>query len=114
MLRPHRPNLWLPDCCAIGSQEHTPVCGNGPTPSGRRVTGHATVDIVLKHYFKPDRQSFRRVLATKMPACLAGGQSQDGLEDVISRIRAEANALTAENFHGARERILSLPHHEFK
>jgi integrase len=33
----------------------------------RRVTGHSTVDVVLKHYFQPDRQSFRKMLGEKLP-----------------------------------------------
>ena len=27
-----------------------------------RVTGHATVEVVLKHYFRPDREQFKAAL----------------------------------------------------
>lgn len=39
----------------------------------RRVTGHATVDVVLRHYFKPGREQFRAALAAALPAVLTGG-----------------------------------------
>ena len=40
----------------------------------RRVTGHATVDVVLRHYFKPGREQFRAALAGALPAVLTGGK----------------------------------------
>jgi integrase len=39
----------------------------------RRVTGHKTVEIVLQHYFKPDREQFRAALTGAMPDVLTGG-----------------------------------------
>ncbi|MDQ8195693.1 site-specific integrase [Coraliomargarita sp. SDUM461004] len=36
----------------------------------RMVTGHKTVDIVLKHYFQPGRDYFRKNLESKMPGLL--------------------------------------------
>jgi hypothetical protein len=38
----------------------------------RRITGHKTVDIVLKHYFRPDREHFKAVMVQKMPEVLTG------------------------------------------
>ena len=32
----------------------------------RRVTGHSTVEVVLKHYFRPGREAFRNALETAM------------------------------------------------
>ena len=40
----------------------------------RRVTGHATVEIVLKHYFRPGRAEFKAALTGAMPAVLTGGK----------------------------------------
>lgn len=40
----------------------------------RRVTGHATVDVVLKHYFKPGRDDMRKALGEKLPDVLTGGK----------------------------------------
>ncbi len=39
----------------------------------RRVTGHATVEVVLKHYFRPDREQFKAALAGALPDVLTGG-----------------------------------------
>ncbi len=35
-----------------------------------KVTGHKTVDIVLRHYFQPGREAFRRALENAMPKLL--------------------------------------------
>ena len=42
----------------------------------RRVTGHATVEIVLKHYFRPGREQFKAILAGALPAVLTGVKSE--------------------------------------
>lgn len=42
----------------------------------RRITGHKTVDIVLKHYFRPDREHFRTVMMERMPHVLTGGKGE--------------------------------------
>ena len=39
----------------------------------QRVTGHKTVDVVLKHYFQPGREDFRRALQAAMPKLLTNG-----------------------------------------
>ena len=38
----------------------------------RRVTGHATADIVLRFYFRPDREQFKAALISAMPEVLTG------------------------------------------
>ncbi len=38
----------------------------------KRVTGHRTADVVLRHYFKPDRANFSRTLNSAMPSLLQG------------------------------------------
>ncbi len=40
----------------------------------RRVTGHATVEIVLKHYFRPGRAEFKAALTGAMPSVITGGK----------------------------------------
>ncbi|MFA7257205.1 MAG: tyrosine-type recombinase/integrase [Kiritimatiellales bacterium] len=42
----------------------------------RRVTGHSTVEVVLKHYFRPGREAFRTALETAMPKMLTGGAGE--------------------------------------
>ena len=43
-----------------------------PVELVRRVTGHATVEVVLQNYFRPDREQFRAVLTSAMPGVLIG------------------------------------------
>jgi integrase len=58
----------------------------------RRVTGHATVDVVLKHYFKPGREQFRMALKGALPAVLTGGAKHlppaDELAALVEKIKA--------------------------
>lgn len=42
----------------------------------RRVTGHATVEIVLKYYFRPGREQFKAVLAGALPDVLTGRKTE--------------------------------------
>ena len=46
----------------------------------RRVTGHATVDVVMKHYFRPDREQFKAALTDAMPEELTGSKTKEGLK----------------------------------
>lgn len=51
----------------------TLALANGvPVELVRRVTGHATVETVLRHYFRPDREQFRSALAVALPEVLTG------------------------------------------
>jgi hypothetical protein len=42
----------------------------------RLVTGHKTVEVVLRHYFKPGREHLRAVLGEKLPDVLTGGKEE--------------------------------------
>ncbi len=56
----------------------------------RKVTGHRTAEIVMKHYFQPGRDEFRRTLAGKLPALL-GGPAEDkqlDLEELREKLQA--------------------------
>lgn len=51
----------------------TLALANGlPMELVRRVTGHTTVDVVLRNYFRPGREAFRDALAATMPPALLG------------------------------------------
>ncbi len=54
----------------------------------RRVTGHSTVDVVRKHYFKPGRDEFRREFEKAMPRMLMNGaKSRDEqLKEIVSKL----------------------------
>ena len=43
-----------------------------PMEVARLVTGHKTVEVVLRHYFKPQREHLRAVLGDKLPDVLTG------------------------------------------
>ncbi|QHI68456.1 tyrosine-type recombinase/integrase [Tichowtungia aerotolerans] len=65
----------------------------------RRVTGHSTVDVVLKHYFRPGKEAFKTALETAMPKMLTGGgeeapeteaedqKSDDSNQELLKKIR---------------------------
>lgn len=47
-----------------------------PVELVRRITGHATVEVVLKHYFRPGREQFRSALAGALPLALTGEKTE--------------------------------------
>lgn len=55
----------------------------------RKVTGHKTVEIVLKHYFQPGREEYRQTLQAAMPQLMMnGGKTKDEqLRAIILRMR---------------------------
>jgi hypothetical protein len=57
----------------------------------RRVSGHTTADVVLKHYFRPGREQFRQALQAAMPKLLMNGaKSRDEqLREIIDRMTAK-------------------------
>jgi integrase len=66
----------------------------------QRVTGHKTVDVVLKHYFHPGREDFRKALESAMPQLLMNGRKSrdDQLLEILecmspSKLRKQALAL---------------------
>jgi len=69
----------------------------------QRVTGHKATDIVLKHYFQPGREDFRRALQSAMPKLLTNGQKspKDEMRDLLS-------SMTAKNWKQGKARLLAL------
>lgn len=57
----------------------------------QKVTGHQTTNIVLKHYFQPGREDFRRALQSAMPALLTNGEKtpRDEMREILERMTAE-------------------------
>lgn len=55
----------------------------------QKVTGHKTTDIVLKHYFQPGREDFRKALESAMPKLLTNGKKspKDQLLDLINKVK---------------------------
>ena len=70
----------------------------------QRVTGHRTVAVVLKHYFRPGREDFRQVLFKAMPKML-GEASPASTRDEIRHLLAH---MTARTWKQDRERLQEL------
>jgi hypothetical protein len=72
----------------------------------QKVTGHRTASIVMKHYFQPGREDFRRTLAGKMPALLVGDERRVApLEWADLRVSLET--MTEENWPAIRDELLA-------
>lgn len=70
----------------------------------RKVTGHATVDIVLKHYFQPGREGLRDALNKSMPKLLMNGKHSDPKAEMVQIIRAMSPKSLAKD----REKLIEL------
>lgn len=63
----------------------------------RRVTGHSTVEVVLKHYFRPKREEFRHALESSLPKTLTGGiEKRFDLPQAVLDLGEETDSLTPE------------------
>ncbi len=56
----------------------------------QRVTGHRTVDVVLKHYFRPGREDFKQRILAAMPSLLAGPSEAKIVETVDANAKLVA------------------------
>jgi integrase len=75
----------------------------------RRVTGHSTVEVVLRHYHQPERDHFRRVLEDKMPAFMAARlNGSAAIDDAIGRLKELIVDLDRNNFSQRRGQILEI------
>ena len=52
------------------------LAGGVPETTVRIVTGHGTCELVLKHYFKPNREQLRDTLSNMLPEVLTGGKNE--------------------------------------
>jgi hypothetical protein len=60
----------------------------------QRVTGHRTVEVVMKHYFRPGREDFRQAILKAMPKMLADGGGQKSVRDQVLAILEQMTAKT--------------------
>lgn len=72
----------------------------------QKVTGHRTAGIVMKHYFQPGREDFRRTLAGKMPSLLVGGAPKHEPPS-LKELLAELKTMTAKNWESVREAMVA-------
>ena len=73
----------------------------------QRVTGHRTTDIVLKHYFQPGKEDFRRTLAGKLPALLGDHTQRAADEFNLADLRAKLTAMEDSTWRHIRDELLS-------
>ena len=71
----------------------------------QKVTGHRTAGIVMKHYFQPGREEFRRTLVGKLPALIGGGPERKPLE--AAEVRKLLAAMTHDNWQEIRDRLVA-------
>lgn len=72
----------------------------------QRVTGHRTTDIVLKHYFQPGREDFRRTLAMRLPALLGDRSLAGSAEFDATVLRAKLTAMEDSTWRHIRDELL--------
>jgi len=69
-----------------------------PVELCKLVTGHQTVDVVLRHYFQPQAAHLRAVLGDKLPGVLTGnGETprQIGAGGTVEGLAAQLKTLSA-------------------
>jgi len=69
----------------------------------RQITGHQTVEVVLKHYFRPGREELRRSFAKAMPSLMNAGS-----ESKHDRIRGLLLGMTSKSWRQDKEQILKI------
>lgn len=72
----------------------------------QKVTGHRTTAIVLKHYFQPGREEFRRTLAGKLPSLLGDRSAQPAAAFNLSELRAKLVAMEDSTWRHIRDELL--------
>ena len=70
----------------------------------QRVTGHRTVAVVLKHYFRPGREDFRQAILSAMPKMLGEGSRKSAIEEA----REILQGMSAKTWRRDRERVLAV------
>ena len=102
----------LPDWNALRVTWVTLALSAGvPMEVARLVTGHKTVEVVLKHYFKPGREHLRVVLGDKLPDVLTGGNVEPKRLEGGGKTVQELAAKVADNTatEEERRRLAELP-----
>lgn len=72
----------------------------------QRVTGHSTVSVVLKHYFHPNRDDFRKVLKNKLPSLLSGDITSSTEQEEDYNLRNKLQEMNTSNWSIIKEEIL--------
>jgi integrase len=70
----------------------------------QKVTGHRTAAIVLKHYFQPGREDYRRSLTDRLPAVLSG--TSEVKPFTLAEIREQVVAMKPRTWKKIRQELL--------
>jgi integrase len=78
----------------------------------QKVTGHRTTDIVLKHYFQPGREDFRKTIQAAMPRMLVETTKPYAVnatpEGCLRMALADLDTMTARDWKAKRDSASSL------
>ena len=85
-------------------REELALAAGVPLELVQRVTGHRTVAVVMKHYFRPGREDFRAAILKAMPKMLADG----GQRSVKDQVRTILERMSAKTWRVDRMRALDL------
>ena len=80
------------------------LAGGVPLELVQRVTGHRTVEVVMKHYFRPGREDFRQAILKAMPRMLGEGDVKSAKE----QMRQIIEGMTAKTLKQDKARLLEL------
>jgi len=72
----------------------------------QKVTGHRTASIVLKHYYQPGKEIFRKTLQQNMPGLLTSNEKPQAT--LIDRVKAELEKQTVSNWKQTRNKIINM------
>ena len=71
----------------------------------QKVTGHRTAHIVMKHYFQPGREDFRRALTAKLPKLIGGGTEAKPLDR--NELEMALRRMTPATWKDVRDELLA-------
>lgn len=77
----------------------------------RRVSGHTTADVVLKHYFRPGREQFRQALQAAMPNLLTNGaKTRD--EQILEILDSTSQRAWKRDAQAIRDLMMTTDHRQ--
>ncbi len=83
------------------------LAGGVPLELVQRVTGHRTVEVVMKHYFRPGREDFRQAILKAMPRMLGEGDAKPAKE----QMRQIIEGMTAKTWKQDKAVLIGLLEH---
>jgi hypothetical protein len=102
--RPH--TTWQ----MFGSRSYDCAELQGVAQNRQRVTGHQTVEVVMKHYFRPGREDFRTAILEAMPNMRADTSGRKSIkEEILALLDKSAARTWKADIHRLRALIETLP-----